>query len=169
MAEETDIDAVLRATDRAQGPYHLQFPDGFDHHRALARVQALTERLRADFDCPCVVDTGVQDASFHATVAVPAEATAAGEQITMRLTDHGDFAVVAAEQPGCPVDPDEAEASGALTSADRRTVETAVASLGYVLVPEPALHHPYDGVTSLGTHTSPRGEATWWIRFFDYL
>ncbi|MFH8712803.1 hypothetical protein [Streptomyces zaomyceticus] len=44
-----------------------------------------------------------------------------------------------------------------------------MASLGYVLVPEPALHRPYDGVTSLGTHTSPRGEATWWIRFFDYL
>ncbi|MFB7540268.1 hypothetical protein ACFC0N_10285 [Streptomyces zaomyceticus] len=169
MAEETDIDAVLRAADRVQGPYHLEFPDGFDHCRAVARAQALAERLRADFDRPCVLDTGVQDASFHATVVVPAEATAAGEQIAIRLSNHGDFAVVAAERPGCYVDLDEAEASAALTSADRRTVETAVASLGYVLIPEPALHRPYDGLTALGTHTSPRGEATWWIRFFDYL
>lgn len=62
-----------------------------------------------------------------------------------------------------------AEEAGALTSAARRTVEAAVASLGYVLIPEPAPHRPHDGVTSLGAYTGPRGESTWWIRFFDYL
>ncbi|MFG2838095.1 hypothetical protein ACGFYE_24170 [Streptomyces zaomyceticus] len=169
MAAETDIDAVLRAADRVRGPSHLEFPDGFDHRRAVARVQALTERLQADFGRTCVLDTGVQDASFHATVVVPAEATAAGEQITIRLSNHGDLAVVAAEQPGSYADLDEAEEAGALASADRRTVETAVASLGYVLIPEPALHRPYDGVTSLGAYTGPHSEPTWWIRFFDYL
>ncbi|MEU9125738.1 hypothetical protein AB0C96_38995 [Streptomyces sp. NPDC048506] len=169
MAHEIDIDAVLRAADRAQGTDHLEFPHGFDRRRALARVQSLVERLQTGFGCQCVVDTAVQDASFHAVITVPAEATGAGERITVRLSNFGDFAVIAAENPGCYLDLDEAETEGALTLADRRTAEAAAASLGYVLIPEPALRRPYDGVTPLGEHSSPYGEATWWIRFFDYL
>lgn len=164
-----DIDAVMRAADRAPSLEHLEFPHGFDHRRALARVHALVERLQTGFGCRCALDTDVQDASFHADIAVPAEATGAGERITMRLSNFGDLAVIAAENPGCYLDLDEAEAEGALTPADRRTVETAAVSLGYVLIPEPILRRPYDGVTRLGEHSSPYGEATWWIRFFDYL
>ncbi|WP_351225801.1 hypothetical protein [Streptomyces sp. NPDC002133] len=163
---ETDVEAVLRAVDRTAGPDHLEFPDGFDHRRALARVHALVERLETGFDCRCVVDTAVQDASFHGDVVVPAEMAAAGKRITFRLSNFGAFAVVAAENPGSYLDLDEAQAQGALTPADRRTAEAAVVSLGYVLIPERALCRPYDGVTPLGEYSEG---ATWWTRFFDYL
>ncbi|WP_030214722.1 hypothetical protein [Streptomyces bikiniensis] len=167
-AEAGAVDAILRAADRAPAPAHLEFPYGFDHPRALARVRALVDRLQTAFDCRCPADTGVQDASFHATVCVPAEATGAGERIVVRLSNFGDLAVASADFPGCYGDLDEAEEAGALTSADRRTVEEAARSLGYVLIPESALRRPYDGVTRMA-EWALRGEVTWWTRFFDYL
>ncbi|MBT2369154.1 hypothetical protein J7E88_28520 [Streptomyces sp. ISL-10] len=168
MATKTEARALLNEVDRTTGPDHLEFPHSFDHHRALARVGTLIERLNTGFDCRCWADTGVQDASFHADITVPAEATAAMQQIVIRLSNFGDLAVVAAENLGCYEDLDEAVAEGALTPADRLTAETATTALGYLLVPESALHRSYDGVTCLAEYSAPHA-ATWWIRFFDYL
>ncbi|MEV4331819.1 hypothetical protein AB0K02_14990 [Streptomyces sp. NPDC049597] len=164
----TDAGALLRAVDRSTGPDHLEFPHSFDRNLALARVDTLIERLNTGFDCRCWADTGVQDAGFHADITIPAEATAAGRQIVIRLSNFGDLAVVAAEHLGCYEDLDEAVEEGALTPTDRLTAETATTSLGYLLAPETALHRPYDGVTRLAEFSAPAA-ATWRTRFFDYL
>ncbi|MGW4225645.1 hypothetical protein ACWEG1_19535 [Streptomyces bauhiniae] len=80
--------------------------------------------------------------------------------------------------PDSHADLDDAVADGALSAADRRRVETALAELGCRIVPLRLLHLRYDGVTwladgvpgasvlSYGPHA---GEATWWTRFFEHL
>ncbi|AQY20423.1 hypothetical protein T261_04733 [Streptomyces lydicus] len=159
---------ALREADRLAGPDHLEFPDTFDVPRELSRLRAPVERLNSEFSCRCQVSEGIQDASFLATVGIPAAATQASEGIAIRLSNFGGLAVVAAEGFGIYDDLDEAQAHGALTEADRRKAECAVTELRYVPIPEPLLHRPYDGVTGLPSFY-PHETVTWWTRFFDYL
>ncbi|MEU6222495.1 hypothetical protein [Streptomyces sp. NPDC047042] len=160
---------VLREADRLPGPDHLEFPEDFDHPRAKELLTELHARLEQAFSHPCTVDRHVQDASFHALVGVPAEATGAGVHIGIRLSNYADLAVVTLPDPGAHDSLDDAVARGDLTETDRRRVEDALSDLGFVTVPERLLHRPYDGVTPLSGFRNPDHPATWWTRFFDYI
>ncbi len=64
---------------------------------------------------------------------------------------------------------DDEEADTLVEAADARRVRTALAELGYVLVPEAQLWEAYDGPTSLGIFGDIKPPSTWYARFFDYL
>ncbi|MGW1012544.1 hypothetical protein ACWD4X_21230 [Streptomyces termitum] len=160
-----ELIALLRRLD---DPVFLEHPRGYDHAATRALFERLVARLDADFDTRCEADRGVQDASLHATAAVPAKAAAAGERITVSVSNFGSMAVVAAEWPGVYDDTGEAVEAGALDAADLRKVERALTELGYVPVPESLLTRPYDGPGPLAPHRLG-DRADWWIRYFDYL
>ncbi|MBO1419930.1 hypothetical protein [Streptomyces sp. FH025] len=166
--EDQQARELLNKADREQGPDHLEFPDSFDHPRAKAMLGELARHLDGAFSQPCAMDDHIQDASYHALVHIPGEATETGVGIGIRLSNFGDLAVITVEGPGVHDDLDDAVAKGALAEADRRRVEAAVRGAGYALVPERLLHRPYDGVTPLAEFT-PDTPPTWWTRFFDHL
>jgi hypothetical protein len=160
---------LLQSADQKPGPDHLEFPDDFDHPRAKSLLAELESRLEAEFSHPCTGDRCVQDASFHALVVIPAEATGAGVHIAIRLSNYADFAVITVDRPRAYTSLDDAVARGDLTEEDRHRVENTLSRLGFVLVPERLLHLPYDGVTDLGDFRNEDYPATWWTRFFDYI
>ena len=165
MSEDQRVLNLLRALDRQPGPDHLEFPQDYDHPRARTLLAALTQRLGEDFGHPCTVDEHVQDAAFHATVTVPAEATEAGTSVAIRMSNFGDLTTA---WTGTGDDLDEAVTRGTLSQPDRHRIESALTGTGCVLVPRSLLHHPYDGATALATF-HPDSEPTWWNRFFDHL
>ncbi|MFJ7776929.1 hypothetical protein [Streptomyces yangpuensis] len=178
MDEDAQTLALLRSLDLVPGPHHLEFPYGFDHESARAQAMRLRDRLTHDFGTAWRLDDGIQDASYSFMLHHPAEATAAGVPLAVRLSNFGNLAVVTTPRPDSHGDLDEAVREGALTPADRSRIEAALAALGYTLVPSRPLHRLYDGVTwladepegafyvSYGPH---RGRATWWTRYFEHL
>ncbi|MHC0429422.1 hypothetical protein ACX6XY_04415 [Streptomyces sp. O3] len=144
----------------------MEFPEGYDHAEAKRRAGVLVARLNEEFNTSCHFDNSIQDASFHALLAVPGVSTEAGTQISVRLSCYARLAVVMAKHPGAYTGLDDAVTQGALTERDRARVETALHALGYVIVPEELLHRPYDGVTNLNSYQE---SATWWTRFFNYI
>ncbi|MFB7780304.1 hypothetical protein [Streptomyces bauhiniae] len=177
MHDDQQILDLLRSLDRLPGPDHAEFPDGFDHGEAEARATALSERLSEEFGAPCSLDE-TQHAGCYFKVRVPAALTEAGVLLCIQLSNYGRLAAVTTPSPDSHADLDDAVAEGALSAVDRRRVESALAELGYVIVPLRLLHLRYDGVTwladdvpgaavlSYGPHA---GEATWWTRFFEFL
>ncbi|MER8030492.1 hypothetical protein ABTZ78_16185 [Streptomyces bauhiniae] len=177
MRDDQRILDLLHSLDRLPGPDHGEFPDGFDYEEAEARATTLSERLSGDFGGPCSLDV-TQDAGYYFAVGVPTALTEAGVPLGIRLSNYGRLAAVTTPRPDSHADLDDAVADGALSAADRRRVESALAELGYLIVPLRLLHLRYDGVTwladdvpgasvlSYGPHA---GEATWWTRFFEYL
>ncbi|MDT0463210.1 hypothetical protein [Streptomyces gibsoniae] len=154
---------------RLDDPVFVERPRGYDHAATRAVFEQLVARLDAAFDTRCRVDRQVQDASLHARVEVPGEATTCQEQIVVSVSNFGSMAVVAAENPGVYDDTDEAVEAAVLDADDLRSIERALADLGYVLIPERLLTRPYDGVSPLATYRPAEPRPDWWIRYFDYI
>jgi hypothetical protein len=72
--------------------------------------------------------------------------------------------VLSVENPGVWSD---AEAADLLHPDDAHRIHAALADLGYTLIPEEPLWQPYDGVCD--PEIFAPSDATWWIRYFDYL
>jgi hypothetical protein len=145
-------------------PDNLEFPAHYDHRRTRARFEQLVQRLNADFDCQSRVDRDVQDASLHGRVDIPAAATATGRPLVVNISNFGNLAVLSVENPGVWTD---AEAADLLHPRDADRVHAALTDLGYTLIPEQPLWQPYDGAWDPDVFGP--SEATWWIRYFDYL
>ncbi|MFJ2240462.1 hypothetical protein [Streptomyces sp. NPDC087859] len=165
---------LLQSLDRLPGPYHLEFPDGFDYLLARSRAIQLRDRLSKDFEGRVLLDDGVQDASYCFEVRIPPQVAEAHEWIWVRLSNYGSLAVITTPRPDGHGD-DGAVADGALSASDRRRIESALEDLGYELVPLRLLRRIYDGVTPLADEIAGavvgygHPGATWWTRFFDYL
>ncbi|WP_406105727.1 hypothetical protein [Micromonospora globbae] len=157
-ADEAQLWQLLHSLD---DPNHLEFPANYNHQRARARFNQLVERLNRDFGCQCDVDREVQDASFHGRIDVPAAATATGERLVIVISNFGDLAVLAVENPGVW---DDEEAAQVLHPDDTTRIRRALDDLGYTLIPEGPLWKRYDGP---GDTLAP--DDTWWTRYFDYL
>ncbi len=153
----------LRELDHAT---HLEYPEDYDQLEAGARFERLIRGLEQRFQCQCQVDQNVQDASFHGDIVVPAERTASGQQIWIRISNFGGLAVYSPERLGSHTD---AEKLNALPEADRNRVEGTLTGLGYLIVPEDLLVQRYNGRSDLAAFYSPQDPPTWFIRFFDYL
>ncbi|MGI5238589.1 hypothetical protein [Dactylosporangium sp. CA-139066] len=143
---------------------HVEIPDGYDHRRTRDRFERLAQRLDADFGCQCHVDRDVQDASLHGRIDIAASVTATGRPLVVSVSNFGSLAVLSVDNPGVWTD---TEATELLHTDDADRVQTALADLGYILIPEEPLWEPYDGVCDPGIFAP--SEATWWIRYFDYI
>ena len=160
-AEPRALWTLLEALD---DPDYIETPAGFDRAAARRAFVELTERLSGAFEAECAADLHVQDASLHAQVVVPAEATATGQSFVVRVSNFGMLAVIALDNPGVHSE-EEFRAR-----ADPHDVERIAACLdagGYVLVPEEPLWTPYRG--AIVRHVFGGGGPTWWDRYFDYL
>lgn len=158
LADETQTWQLLRAYD---DPDHLEFPADYRHDRVSARFNQLAERLDVAFGGQCLTDTG-QDASFHGRIAIPILASATGRQLTVVISNFGDMAFLALDNPG---EWDDAETAELLHPDDVNRIHRALDELGYTLIRADPLCQPYDGtVTYLREHA-----AEWWDRYFSYL
>ena len=72
--------------------------------------------------------------------------------------------MLAVDNPGVWTD---AEAEQLLDTHDAARIDAALTDLGYTRVPEQPLWRTYDGVWDPGVFAP--SNATWWIRYFDYL
>ena len=153
---------LLRSLD---DPDHLEFPSDFDYAETRHRFDDLVLRLDAAFSCRTDADRHVEDASLHARVSIPADATDTGETLVVLVSNFGRLATVAVENPGA-YSQDEFEER--LAARDAARIYAALDSLEYQVVPEAPLWTDYDGPSALGG-LDPRFGATWWTRYFDYL
>jgi hypothetical protein len=153
---------LLRSLD---DPEHLQFPADYDHRETRGRFDQLVDRLDGAFSCACKADRHVEDASFHGRVEIPSAATATGSQLVIVVSNFGGLAVVAIDNPGSW---NQHEFAELLHPVDADRIYTALNDLGYTIVPEQPLWHPYDGNSALQNYYRDHS-ATWWTRFFDYL
>lgn len=143
---------------------HLEFPAGYNHRQTRDRFEQLARRLDVAFDCQCSVDRHVQDASLHGSIEIPATATTAATKLIVSISNFGGLAVRSVDNPGAWTN---AEAAKLLHPDDAYRIDTALAELGYILIPEEPLWQRYDGVCDPAVF-APR-DATWWVRYFDYL
>ncbi|SIQ85196.1 hypothetical protein [Micromonospora avicenniae] len=158
LADETQTWQLLRDCD---DPDHLEFPADYRQDRANARFNQLAGGLDAAFGGRCLIDRG-QDASFHGRIDIPIVASATGRQLTVVISNFGDLAVLAVDNPGVW---DDAETAELLHPVDANRIHRALDELGYTLIREDPLWEPYDGtVMYLREHA-----AKWWERYFDYL
>jgi len=79
------------------------------------------------------------------------------------IGNFGGLAVLAVDNPGVWT---QAEADQLMHPDDAHRVHTALADVGYTLIPEEPLWRDYDGACPPAISRAP---ATWWIRYFDYL
>lgn len=154
---------LLRSLDEATA---FEFPSNFSFPDAQKRLENLLERLAADFGQPAEPDRWIEDASFHADVRIPAEATATGESFTIRLSNFGNLAVITLERPGIY---SQTELDELADAEDITRIATALTDLGYVVVPEEPLWGDYDGAKPAMRSLDTRYGNTWWTRYFDYL
>jgi hypothetical protein len=155
--------AALRQLD---DPDHMEFPRGYDHAATRAKFDQLAARLDQRFDCACIVDRHVQDASHHGAIVIPAAVTDSRQHITVTVSNFGNLAVISLGNPGSY---DEKEEHKLFQSTDRHRVEGELEALGYIIVSEHLLWTPYDGVSDLVSYYPPDQRPSWWTRFFDYL
>ncbi|GAA4615821.1 hypothetical protein GCM10023195_70030 [Actinoallomurus liliacearum] len=161
FADDVELWDLLRSLDDSE---HLESPAGYDHQRVRARFERLVQRLDGDFNCRCGVDRNVQDAALHGRIELPAHATATRRPLVMSISNFGDLAVLSLDEPGVWTDAEMAEL---LHPDDAHRSDSALADLGYRLIPEKPLWRRYDGVWDPAVFAPQSG--TWWIRFFDYL
>ncbi len=62
---------------------------------------------------------------------------------------------------------DDEEAAQLLHPDDATRIRRALDDLGYTLIPEEPLWRRYDGTWDPDTFAP--SDATWWVRYFDYL
>ena len=106
--EGEEMWALLRSLD---DPDHLETPADFDFEKSRARFERLVSALDDAFDCRCDADRSVQDASLHARVVVPSEATETGERLVVSLSNFGSLATFSPTNPGA-LDQTELDAAG---------------------------------------------------------
>lgn len=121
---------LLRSLD---DPDHIEFPSDYDHKATRQLFDELVTRLDAAFACRTDVDRHVEDASLHASVRLPAAATATGEVLVVCVSNFGTLATVAVTNPGA-YSQDEFEAR--LVARDATRIYAALDSLGYRVAPE---------------------------------
>lgn len=155
--------SLLRELD---DPDHMEFPRGYDRTATRTRFDQLAARLDQHFHCTCSVDRGVQDASHHGTIRIPATATASGDHITITVSNFGDLVAVTLGNPGSY---DQGEENLLFEAADRHRIDGELEALRYVPISEHLLWTRYDGASNLAAYYPPEHPPTWWIRFFDYL
>lgn len=163
LADAAQLWQLLRSLD---DPDHLEIPADYHHRHERARFDQLARRLDIDFGGHFRIsrDIHVEDASLHGRIDILATSTATRRPLVVLVSNFGGLAVLAVDNPGVWTD---AETAQLLHPADRRRVGTALADLGYTLIPEEPLWRDYDGAagpTSLGHSLD-----SWWTRFFDYL
>lgn len=107
----------------------------------------------------------MQDASLHASVSIPAEATATGHRLVIYVSNFGDLAVVTVDNAGAW---NQREFEVLLSRSDHERIYNALDDLGYTVIPEELLWTEYQGRAPLGSHDARYGPS-WWTRFFDYL
>ncbi|MEU1185783.1 hypothetical protein ABZ464_50895 [Streptomyces sp. NPDC005820] len=161
--DDRHILALLKDLD---DPDHTEVPRHYDHAEARARFDKLAARLEQQFHCICSVDRGVQDASHHGTIVIPAAATASGDRITITVSNFGNLVAMTLGNPGSYAEDEERLL---FESTDRRRVDDELEALRYVAVSEHLLHERYDGVGNLAARHPRKHPPTWWDRFFDYL
>jgi hypothetical protein len=167
----TSLIELFQALD---DPVHLEFPADFAHTLEQHRFVQLVVALQAAFDCKCAHEAGlqIQDASYLGTIEIPAEATALGTPIHVRISNFGGLALLCPERPGRYGDD---EARELISGEDRDRVEGALKDQGYLPVPEDILWTRYDSPAIAVRAQLPAplaGEwrpSTWFDRFFDVL
>jgi len=145
-------------------PAHLETPQGFDWEAARRQFDGLVARLNAAFQTTCATDRSIEDASYHVEVTVPADATATEVDLVVRVSNFGNLAVLALENPGAY---DQEEFDALVHESDLTRIYECLDEGGYILVPEAPLWEPYDGRVP-GSVFLP-SKPSWWIRYFDYL
>lgn len=146
-------------------PDYLEFPRGFDFQATREHFDRLVERLQEDFGGECVADRHVEDATLHARIDVPARLTATGRDLVVSVSNFGNLAVMALDNPGAWSQEEFEQMAAAL---DVDGIATALDDLGYILLAEEPLWSDYTGPSAL-TQVDARHGATWWTRYFDYL
>ncbi|MCL8011388.1 hypothetical protein [Streptomyces sp. AS02] len=114
--------ALLRNLD---DPEHWEFPRDYDHVATRARFDQLAAHLDQAFDCACSVDRGVQDASFHGDIVIPAAVTKSRDFIVVRFSNFG--SLITATAGG--VAADTAEPADGLHDEDRSRITAVSAAL----------------------------------------
>ncbi|MFE0380004.1 hypothetical protein ACFW1M_31605 [Streptomyces inhibens] len=155
--------ALLRQLD---DPDHMEFPRRYDHATTRATFDQLASRLDQRFDCTCLVDRHVQDASRHGTIVIPGAATDSADHITVAVSNFGNLTAVTLGNPGSY---DMEEERELFQSTDRHRIDDELKALGYIAISEHLLWTRYDGVSDLVSYYPPEHPPTWWTRFFDYL
>ncbi|MGW5704482.1 hypothetical protein [Amycolatopsis japonica] len=161
--DEQQTWALLRELDE---PGHWEVPHDFDGPAARARFERLAERLERLFDCSCEVDRHVQDASHLGRIVIPADATAALDQVTVTVSNFGGLVAVTLGNPGSY---DEDEEREFFPAQVRRQIEDELEALGYLPVSEHPLWTKYTGISGFDALYPPDRPPSWWDRFFDYL
>ncbi len=146
-------------------PDNLEYPRDFDFRATRERFNRLVDRLESDFNGTCLADRHVEDASLHARVDVPAPVTATGRVLVVCVSNFGNLAVLALDNPGAWT---QEELEQTVASSDIERITNALNDLGYVLLAEEPLWTGYSGPSAL-TQLGARNGATWWTRYFDYL
>lgn len=177
--ERFDWPAMLLALDEPispsshQGPGQgdgLEVPRDFDYGAAKSRFDRLAARLSGAFGSVC--DHGQpQDSACFGSIWIPAEATRTRAKHTREpfavevlVSSFGGLATYRALNVTwgqvVPVHQDDA-----------RRIEEALVGLGYLVVPMDVLDTRYDGPNGWVFGSSPyeKTDATWFIRYFDYL
>lgn len=151
--------ALLRQLD---DPRHRGSSPGFRRRAARAKAEGLVGLLEKAFGRAVEADSDVQDASYHARIVIPAEATRSGEFLTITISNFGEMAAPALGNP----DSHSAEEVQLLFHPDDRArIEGALRESGYVVVSEVLLRTRYDGNAELDS--APGHPPTWWDRFFS--
>ncbi|MEV7606083.1 hypothetical protein AB0N65_11645 [Paenarthrobacter sp. NPDC089322] len=153
--------ALLRRLD---DPAHLETPQGFDWEAARRQFDDLVSGLNTAFGTDCGADRSVQDATFHAQVIVPGDATATGRDLLVRVSNFGNLAVLALVNPGAY---DQEEFDALVHQNDVARISKSLDEGNYNLVPEAPLWRPYDGRVPAGVFLP--NKPSWWTRYFDYL
>lgn len=145
-------------------PAHLEAPQGFDWKAARRQFDGLVARLNTAFQTTCETDRSIEDASYHAEVTVPAGATATGGNLVVRVSNFGNLAVLALENPGAY---DQEEFDALVHQSDLTRIYECLDEGDYTLVAEAPLWEPYDGRVTAWVFLSSK--PSWWIRYFDHL
>ena len=157
-------DELWRLLRSLYDPDHLERPPHLDVVETRDRFERLVARLNAEFDCTCLAEREVEDASLHARVEVPAEATESGEPLVVCVSNFGNLAAVSVTNPGVWSHAEMRKLLG--DDADR--IFGVLDALNYIVVPEEPLWRDYDGPSLLST-TASTSRVTWWTRYFDYV
>ncbi|MFG0285341.1 MAG: hypothetical protein ACF8R7_13055 [Phycisphaerales bacterium JB039] len=142
----TDYLELLRRHD---DPVLWEYPEGFDHTRAVLRFRRFAEHLESRWEKPIRTETEIeiQDASFHSQIFV---SVSHGGRVVIRFSNFGDMATF--------------EEEAAVPDDLRETLLSLFEHHGYVYVPYDVLTEPYTG-----SNPGVTGIRDWWIRYFDWV
>ncbi|MEU9033387.1 hypothetical protein AB0D45_00455 [Streptomyces sp. NPDC048352] len=155
-----DDQRLLSLLRNLDDPEHWEFPRDYDHVATRARFDRLAGDIDQAFDCACSVDRGVQDASFHGDIVIPAIATKSRDLVVVRFSNFG--SLITAGAGG--VRADTPEPAGGLHDEDRSRIKAAAEALDCVWMPRHLLRKRYGGSTEMDDW-----QRLWWHRFFDYM